>query len=228
MPSSEKIILEICAYSVEAAIMAQSAGADRVELCANRSEAGTTPTWQDIAFARKELNVALHVMIRPRGGDFLYSDAEFAVMKKDIENCHRLGVDGVVLGILLRNSGVDNMRCSELVEFARPMEVTLHRAFDVTTDPHQALEDVMQIGFARVLTSGQADQATGGADLIAQLVRQAGERITVMPGGGIRAENLAELINITGAREFHSAAYTADMPDPNQILKMREIADRLS
>src|SRR5439155_13389652 len=142
------------AYSVDAAKAAQSAGADRVELCANRSEAGTTPTREDIRFAREEVTVKLHVMIRPRGGDFIYTEAEFAAMKRDIDICNRLGVDGVVLGILLPNGAVDKVRCRELVQLAQSMEVTFHRAFDVAADPVQALEDIFDIGCKRILTSG--------------------------------------------------------------------------
>jgi copper homeostasis protein len=228
MPSSQKITLEICAYSVEAAIMAQAAGADRVELCANRHVDGTTPACHAISHARKSLNIPLHVMVRPRGNGFVYSDAEFAVMKEDIGNCHRLGIAGVVCGILQPNGAVDKARCSELVSLARPMEVTFHRAFDVAADPVQALEDIIEIGCKRILTSGQANSAIQGAGVIAKLVQQAGDRITIMPGGGIRAGNFAELITVTGGREFHSAAYTGEKQDRTQIVAMREIADRLS
>src|SRR5437879_3252672 len=128
MPS-QRVVLEICAYSADDAVSAQAAGADRVELCANRAEAGTTPAREDIAIARKKLDVKLYVMIRPRGGDFVYSEAGFAAMKRDIEICRSLGIDGVVLGILLPNGAVDKMRCSELVKLAQAMEVTFHRAF---------------------------------------------------------------------------------------------------
>jgi copper homeostasis protein len=225
MPS-QRAVLEICAYSTDDAVAAQAAGADRVELCANRAEAGTTPAREDIAVARQNLDVQLYVMIRPRGGDFVYSDAEFATMRRDIESCKDLGIDGVVLGILLPNGAVDKMRCSELLKLAQPMEVTFHRAFDVAIDPVQALEEIIEIGCQRILTSGQGNSAIEGAAVIAKLVQQAGERITIIPGGGIRAENLAELLEITGAREFHTAAYTGERQDQTQILKMCEIADR--
>jgi copper homeostasis protein len=228
MPSSQKIVLEICAYSIDDAVSAQAAGTDRVELCANRAEAGTTPARDDIGVARKKLNVKLYVMIRPRGGDFVYSEAEFAAMKRHIEICRTVGIDGVVLGILLPNGAIDKMRCSELLKLARPMEVTFHRAFDVAADPVQALEDIIEIGCQRILTSGQANSAMEGAEAIAKLVQQARERITIISGGGIRAENLAQLMRVTGAREFHTAAYTGEQQDHNQILEMRKIADRLS
>jgi copper homeostasis protein len=227
MPS-QRVVLEICAYSFTDAVAAQAAGADRVELCANRAVAGTTPAREDIAVARKKLNVKLYVMIRPRGGDFVYSEAEFAAMKRDIEICKNLGVDGVVLGILLPNDAVDKMRCSELVKLAQPMEVTFHRAFDIAGDPVQALEDIIEIGCQRILTSGQGSSAIDGAGVIAKLVQQAGESITIIPSGGIRADNLAQLMKITGAREFHTAAFTGEQQDQNQILEMRKIANRLS
>jgi copper homeostasis protein len=245
-----KIILEICAYSLEAAIAAQAGGADRVELCANPSEGGVTPSYGDIVLARKELSIELCVLIRPRGGDFLYSEREVKAMKEDIAVCKRLGVDGVSLGILLADGQVDRGRCRELVELARPMSVTFHRAFDMTVDPFAALHEIIAIGCNRILTSGQANSALQGADLIRKLVERAGERIVIMVGGGVREHNLAELIATTSAREFHTSARTtvasrmqfrnprvslggADaekeyelmMVDQKQVAKMREIAN---
>jgi copper homeostasis protein len=224
----ERIALEICAYSLKAAQIAQAAGADRIELCADISADGTTPSFDDIASARKSLTLKLHAMIRPRGGDFVYSAAEFFLMKNAIENCRHRGVDGVALGILLPSGNVDKRRCRELVQLSSPMAVTFHRAFDVATDPFHALEDVIEIGCKRILTSGQRNSAMQGADLIEQLVKQAQGRIVIMPGGGIRAENLAELIQMTGAREFHTSAQVAGRPDAAQMAAMRKIADRLS
>jgi copper homeostasis protein len=252
MTQPKNIILEICAYSLESAIAAQAGGADRVELCANPSEGGVTPSYGDIVHARKELGIELCVLIRPRGGDFLYSSREFAAMKEDIKLCQRLGVDGVSLGILLPNGEVDRERCRGLVELARPMSVNFHRAFDMTADPFAALEDIVATGCNRILTSGQANSAIQGTSLIHQLVERAGERIVIMAGGGVRENNLAQLIATTGAREFHSSArttvpskmqfrnpkvslsaaqekeYELMMVDQKQVAKMREIADECS
>ncbi|TMP89933.1 MAG: copper homeostasis protein CutC [Verrucomicrobia bacterium] len=198
--------LEICAYSLESAIAAQAGGANRVELCSDPAQGGITPSYGSIVVARQELNVELHVIIRPRGGDFLYSPPEFEVMREDIQLCRRLGVDGVVLGILLPDARVDKERCRELAQLARPMSVTFHRAFDMTADAFAALEDVIEIGCHRILTSGHADSALQGASLIAELVERAGERVIVMAGAGISEENLAQLVETTGALEFHASA----------------------
>ena len=251
MTTPKKITLEICAYTLESALAAQAGGADRVELCSDPSVGGTTPSFGTIVMARENLTIDLHVMIRPRGGDFLYSELEFAAMKKDIQFCKNTGVNGVVFGILQPNPQVDKERCSELVEASRPMSVTFHRAFDMTADPLQALEDVIACGCTRVLTSGQAQTAVEGASLIAQLVKRAGKRIIVMAGAGIGPQNLAQLVMATGARELHASVRTpmiskmlARGPKPKlslapdeydvvlahetQIKKMREIADSLA
>lgn len=206
MASPQKIMLEVCAYSIDAAIASQAAGADRVELCANPPEGGSTPSSGSISVARQNLKIELHVLIRPRGGDFLYSPHEFAAMKEDIRTCRRLGVDGVVLGILLPDGHVDRERCRELVESARPMSVTFHRAFDLARNALQSLEDVIATGCNRILTSGQANSAIEGAGMIAELVRRAGKRIIIMAGAGINEDNFARLIESTGAHEFHTSA----------------------
>jgi copper homeostasis protein len=252
MTVRRRITLEICAYSVEAAIAAQAGGADRVELCANPSGGGTTPSYGSIVVARQNLKIELHVLIRPRGGDFLYSPQEFAAMKEDVQLCRQSGVEGVVLGILLPNARVDKERCRELVRLASPMPVTFHRAFDMTADALQALEDVIETGCRRILTSGQANSALEGASLIAELVRRAGRRIIIMAGAGVNEENFAKLIESTGAEEFHTSARTVvaskmlfsnpnvslgSSPEKeyelltinqNRIKKMREIANQLS
>jgi copper homeostasis protein len=170
------------------------------------TDGGTTPSYGTIAVARKNLNIKLFVMIRPRSGDFLYSDVELEIMKTDIEQCKNLGVDGVVFGILTPDAEVDKLRCKLLIELARPMEVTFHRAFDRVMDPRKSLEDLIECGFSRVLTSGQRDSAINGKQLLYDLVQQAGNRIIIMPGGGVRSENIIELKNYTGAREFHTSA----------------------
>ena len=198
-----KLKLEICVDSVESAINAQSAGADRVEFCDNLAEGGTTPGYGSIISARSNLTIGLHVIIRPRGGDFLYSDLEFDIMRRDIEICGECGVDGIVTGILLPGGNIDVERTSKLFEFAYPMSTTFHRAFDMCSDPVQGLEDVIASGASRLLTSGLKNKALDGIELIRQLVIQAGERIILMPGGGIDETNVALIATATKASEIH-------------------------
>lgn len=195
--------IEICADSVESAINAQMAGADRVELCNNLFEGGTTPSPGTILSARNNLDISLNVLIRPRGSDFLYSDQEYDIMRRDIEVCGEAGIDGIVIGILRADGTIDVERTSLLIEFARPMLVTFHRAFDMVADPERALEDIISTGASRVLTSGQRANAFDGVDQLASLVRAAGERIVIMPGGGIDESNIASIASISRAKEFH-------------------------
>jgi len=198
-----KYKLEICVDSFDSAINAQIAGADRVELCDNLPEGGTTPSFGTISNVRKRLNIGLNVIIRPRGGDFLYDDTEFEIMKKDIEICREQGVDAVVAGILRRDGSVDIERTSELAAIAKPMSLTFHRAFDMCSDPEKGLEDIIMAGASRLLTSGQKNSAVEGLEMIARLVKQAGRRITVMPGGGINLINIEKIIIQSKAHEFH-------------------------
>ncbi len=203
------LIIEICIDSVSSAIAAQAGGADRVELCADLFAGGTTPSAGMIALVRRSIQIGLMVMIRPRGGDFCYSDAELAVMKHDIQVAKELGADGVVLGILHEDGRIDIERSRELVELARPMSVTYHRAFDMALEPLQALEDVIATGADRLLTSGQEQTAYEGLELIAELIRRADGRIIVFPGGGVTERNLAKILAGSGARECHSSARAA-------------------
>ncbi|MCX6281926.1 MAG: copper homeostasis protein CutC [Bacteroidetes bacterium] len=214
-----KKILEACVNSSVSAISARDGGADRIELCENMMEGGCTPSAGTILFTRQKLQIPLMVMIRPRGADFLYSDEEFEIMKHDIQTAKKLGADGVVFGVLLPDGNVDVSRMGILTEIARPMQVTCHRAFDMTTDPFKALDDLMLINIDRVLTSGQSDNALIGADLIHKLIRYAGSRITVMPGHGIKEHNLSEVIKSTGASEFHMYL---TRPVPSKMKFMRE------
>ena len=195
--------LEICVDSVESAINAQIAGADRVELCGNLLEGGTTPGYGSIVSARNNLDIELHVIIRPRGGDFLYSDLELDIMRRDIEMCGESGADGVVLGILYPDGTIDVDRTAKLIEFANPMQVTFHRAFDMCNDPVSGLEDVIASGVTRLLTSGQKNRAQDGMELIRELVIQAGERLIIMPGGGIDETNVALIASVTRVKEIH-------------------------
>ncbi len=203
------MLLEICAFNLPAALAAQRAGADRIEFCCGPEEGGVTPSAGLIRMAREKLRIPLYPIIRPREGDFLYSEEEFEVMLRDVGLCRGLGCDGVVIGMLLADGRVDRGRCARLVEAAYPMGVTFHRAFDRAADPFVALEVVIGIGCERILTSGQRPVAMEGAELLRELVRAADERIVIMPGSGVRASNIAELAARTGAVEFHTSARVA-------------------
>jgi copper homeostasis protein len=185
---------------------AQEGGADRVELCANLSEGGTTPSAGSILLARRNLHIGVQVMIRPRGGDFCYSATEFDIMKLDIVAAKNAGANGIVIGILKADGSVDEARTRELVELARPLSVTFHRAFDMARDPYEAMETLIEIGINRILTSGQESSVLEGLDLISDLVRKAGDRIIIMPGGGINERNFDKIARQSGAKELHVAA----------------------
>jgi copper homeostasis protein len=200
------LLLEVAANSVASACAAQAGGAGRVELCAALEAGGLTPSWASIALARERLRIPLYVLIRPRAGDFLYDELECATMQRDIEACAALGCDGVVLGALDANGDVDVVRCRALMAAAGGMGVTFHRAFDLARDPREALEAVVALGCERVLSSGGQASATEGAALIRERVAQAAGRVSVMPGAGVNAGNLAALATATGAREFHASA----------------------
>lgn len=200
--------LELIAFNIQSCIDAQAAGAHRIELCDNPADGGTTPSYGFIKAARDKLTIDLYPIIRPRGGDFLYTDDEFDIMKSEIKVCKVFGCNGIVTGMLNADGTVDKKRCKELVELARPMGVTFHRAFDRTVDLLQAMEDVIETGCERILTSGGVPNAMDGAEMIAQLVTKAAGRIIIMPGSGIRADNIKMLAEKTGAVEFHSSART--------------------
>ena len=201
---NKPIILEMCIDSVASAIAAQEGGADRVELCDNLLEGGTTPSAGTIAIARRKIDIGLNVMIRPRGGDFCYSAVEFEVMKYDVEQAKQLGANGVVFGLLDEDGSVDVQRARILTDLARPLGVTFHRAFDMTRDAFQALEDLVMLGIDRILTSGQENSVLEGLDLIADLVRKAGDRIIIMPGGGITERNVGKIVAQSGVEEVHA------------------------
>lgn len=194
--------VEVCTFSIESCLNAQLAGANRVELCAGIYEGGTTPSYGMVAMARGGLTIELYVMIRPRGGDFCYDAHEFAVMKHDIEMAKKLGADGVVLGILMPDGQVDVARSRELIELAKPLKTTFHRAFDRAVAPLAALEAVIETGAGRLLTSGQQPTALAGKKLLAKLVKQANGRIEIMAGSGVTAQNAAELAQ-TGVQALH-------------------------
>lgn len=200
------LLLEIAANSLESALAAQAGGADRVELCGNLGEGGTTPSYGTLALARERLRIPLYALIRPRGGDFVYSLDEWEVMRRDVESCARLGCDGVVIGALDAEGNVDMAGCRVLTEAAGTMSITFHRAFDCVSDRAAALENVVALGCERILTSGGADDALAGAPAIATDIARARGRLALMAGAGLAADNIAEVVRRTGAREFHSSA----------------------
>ena len=201
--------LEVIGFNIEGCLLAQQCGANRIELCDNPADGGTTPSYGFIKTASQELYIDLFPIIRPRGGDFLYSDGEFEIMKADVEMCKHLVCEGIVIGILKADGTVDVERCSILAELAYPLSITFHRAFDRTADPFKAMEDIIEMGFERILTSGQQPNALDGADLIAKLIEQANSRIIIMPGSGVRSDNIIELAKKTAATEFHTSARIA-------------------
>ena len=224
--------LEICSFNLASAMVAQGNGADRIELCASPAEGGVTPSAGTIRLAREQLRIAIYPIIRPRGGDFLYSDAEFRVMLRDIEYCKQVGCNGVVIGMLCADGTIDQPRCARLVEAAYPLGVTFHRAFDWAVNPFEALETIIQLGCERILTSGQRPTAEDGVELIDQLVRQADDRIVIMPGSGVRSGNIVSLAEKTGAAEFHTSArvllasateyVNAQMKEPQDLVMVDE------
>lgn len=198
--------LEVCANNYTSALAAQQGGAYRVELCENLADGGTTPSYGQIALAKEKLSIKIYPIIRPRGGDFLYSDEEFLIMQKDIAQFKALGCDGVVFGILNADGSIDKKRCQNLLELAHPLPATFHRAFDVCANPLQALEDIIELGFERILTSGQKPTAIEGINLIKELVKRASGRISIMAGSGVNEENVQHIIRETGVNDVHSTA----------------------
>lgn len=199
----KKILVEACVDSVESARAAEQGGADRIELCDNLVEGGTTPSAGMIAECRARVRIPIYVMIRPRGGDFLYSRPEFEVMQRDVVVARELGADGVVFGILTPAGEVDRRRTAQLNELSFPLDVTFHRAIDVSRDPLKALDDLIHSGIDRVLTSGGAAKALAGAGMIRQMVERAAGRIVILAGGGITDRNVAQLVKRTGVKEVH-------------------------
>ncbi len=200
------MLLEIAAFNLQSAILAANAGANRIELCENAHEGGTTASYGTLKLAKEKIAVPVFPIIRPRGGDFLYTAEEFDIMWKDIQLCKELGYEGVVVGLLNADGTVDTKRTAQLAELAYPLDVTFHRAFDRAIDAMQALEDIIHCGCTRILTSGQVPNAFDGKDLIKRLVQVADNRITIMPGSGVRSNNIGTLAGYTGATEMHSSA----------------------
>lgn len=199
-------MLEIATFTIESSLVAATAGADRLELCVNPYEGGTTPSYGMLKLVREKISIPVFPIIRPRGGDFLFSDDEYEAMRKDIGLCKELHFEGVVIGLLLANGSIDRKRTAQLAALAYPMEITFHRAFDRCKEPLQALEAIIDCGCNRILTSGQLPNAYEGKELIRQLIEQADNRIIIMPGSGVRSDHIKALMEYTGAVEFHSSA----------------------
>lgn len=199
-------LLEIAVFNIESAFAAANAGADRIELCENPFDGGTTPSYGFLKNVAANISIPVFPIIRPRGGDFLYSKAEFQQICYDIELCKDLGFKGVVSGLLLAEGTVDYKRTAKLVSLAGDMQFTFHRAFDRAINPLEALETIIETGAHRILTSGQVPNAFDGKDLILQLIQQANNRICIMPGSGVRSNNIKALQAYTGAKELHSSA----------------------
>ena len=198
--------LEIAVFSVEAAVTALKAGAHRIEFCENPQEGGTTPSYGSLKTLRSYTTQPVFPIIRPRGGDFLYTKNEFKVMRSDILMARKLDYPGIVIGLLNQDGSIDLERTKRLVDLASPMEVTFHRAFDRCNDPFKALEDIIATGCKRILTSGQFPNAADAQPLLKKLVEQAGDRIIIMPGSGVRSNNIKEITQATAAKEMHSSA----------------------
>lgn len=203
-------IIEIATSDFNTTRSAVAGGADRIELCANLAEGGTTPSWGTIKKCRELFSVQLFPIIRPRGGDFFYSDEEFEIMLTDIKQCKAFGCDGVVIGMLHQDGSIDLIRNEKLIQAAYPMEVTFHRAFDRCLDPFEAMEQLIAIGCQRILTSGQKPSVADGVELVAALQKKADDRIIIMPGSGVRKENIKMLAEKTGCSEFHSSLRTKE------------------
>ncbi len=220
---NKKAILEVCAFHIDSCIIAERAGAERVELCDNPIEGGTTPSYGTIKKAREKISILLYPILRPRSGNYFYSDEEFDILKEDILMCKELGCNGISIGISTIESVIDTERLKRVVEWAGDMGVTCNRVFDCAPDPFKALEDIIACGCERVLTSGQKSAAPDAGKLLHQLVEQAGNRIIIMPGAGVKSSNIARLKEESGATEFHSSARVI-APNPVTYIN-KEVSD---
>lgn len=198
--------LEICAGTINSALIAEANGADRIELCDNLAEGGTTPSYGMIVRCKSQLKIPFFPIIRPRGGNFVYTNDEFQIMRQDVLCCREMGCEGIVIGMLNKDSTIDMERCAELISLSGEMEITFHRAFDRCTSLERSLEDLVELGCSRVLTSGGKEFAPDATEKLKSLVRQAGFRIQIMPGSGINHRNLQKIAAETGAYEFHTTA----------------------
>lgn len=225
-------LLEISVESVDAAMAAERGGAQRIEFCSNAREGGTTPSPELLRAVRERVRLPIVSMVRTRAGDFLYSDGEFAAMRREVEAAKELRMDGIVLGLLKADGGIDVARSAQLIELARPLPVTFHRAFDECADLRKSLEEVIKTGAVRLLTSGGKRTADQALELLADLVRSAAERLIVMPGSGLHAGNIQDALKKTGAREYH-AGLSSVVPDPANNIgtferEVRKLAEALA
>ena len=211
--------LEIACFNLQSAVIAQQGGADRVELCDNIEEGGTTPSFEMVMLAKTNLFIDVFVMIRPRGGDFTYSDEEYIQMKRDIQKFKEANVNGFVFGILKTDGRINKSQNRELVELAKPYPCTFHRAFDATINVLESLEDVIDCGFKTILTSGQKQNALEGVTTLVELVKRAGNRIDIMPGGGVRSKTVIELSEKIRSNYYHSSAII----DKSEIANAEEV-----
>lgn len=213
------MLVEICATSVQSAVNAQQAGAERIELCSELAVGGTTPSYGLLKQIMKEISIPVFVLIRPRSGDFLYSDFEFEVMKTDIKICKELGCKGIVSGVLNEDFSIDLLRTQELIELSKPLEFTFHRAFDLTKNPLKSLEELIDLGASRILTSGQETSAEKRIDLLVQLKKLTENKLTILPGGGINPDNV-NLFKENGFKEIHASASSLFKESPKPKISM--------
>jgi copper homeostasis protein len=218
-----KRIFEVCAFNIQSAVIAEKAGAARVELCDNPIEGGTTPSYGTIKATREKISILLYPIIRPRSGNYFYSEEEYEIIRNDIQICRDLGCDGISVGAQTVNSEIDTEMLKRIVEWAGPMGVTCNRAFDCAPDPFKALEDVISCGCERILTSGLKSAAPDAGLLLGKLVKQAADRIIIMPGAGIKSTNIRKLAEESGAKEFHGSARVV-APNPVTYVN-KEVSD---
>lgn len=218
-----KRIFEVCAFNIQSAVIAERAGAARVELCDNPIEGGTTPSYGTIKATREKISILLYPIIRPRSGNYFYNKEEYEIIRHDIEICRELGCDGISVGAQTIDSEIDMEMLKRIVEWAGPMGVTCNRAFDCAPDPFKALEDIISCGCERILTSGQKSAAPDAGELLGRLVKQAGDRIIIMPGAGIKSTNIRKLVQQSNAKEFHGSARIV-APNPVTYIN-KEVSD---
>ncbi len=223
-----QVVFELCAETIDACLAAAPGGAHRIELCSALSEGGVTPSHGLIREAVHRSNLPVHVLLRPRGGNFLYTEAELAVMRDDLRHIRELGAAGVVLGLLTPRFTIDIPRTRELVALAGPLEVTFHRAFDEVPSLNQALEDILATGCRRILTSGGQPDVEAGATALHHLIHQAAGRIEIAIGGGLRLDNAARIATTTGATHFHGSLRTPEDHAPLHPQDIRMMIERLS
>jgi copper homeostasis protein len=222
------MLLEIACFNLQSCYPAQEAGADRIEFCRNYPSGGLTPNWSDIRASKLLLDIPVHIIIRPREGNFIYSEAELKQMQSDILKCKACGIDGVVFGVLTKYGQINEEVCDSLKKLAQPMHCTFHRAIDSCEDIFSATETLIKLGFDSVLTSGTKENALAGAEILRELQGKYGKKINIIAGGGVRSENISNTYAISGCTTFHSAALTdgSQMANVSEIQKMKNIISK--